>query len=86
MATAHVQEDDLACQELVELITEYLEGVLADAERERFEAHLEICAGCRRYLDQMRTTIRVVGTLTEEDLDPGARDQLLQLFREWNRT
>jgi len=80
------QEDDLACQELVEIITDYLEGTLSDAERERFEAHLEICEGCRRYVDQMRTTIRVVGTLTEDDLDPAARDQLLQLFREWNRT
>ena len=84
MGTA--QEDDLACQELVEIITDHLEGALSDAERERFEAHLEICEGCRRYVDQMRTTIRVVGTLTEDDLDPAARDQLLQLFREWNRT
>ena len=84
MATA--QGDDLACQELVEIITEYLEGTLSDAERERFESHLEICEGCRRYLDQMRTTIRVIGRLTEEDRDPAAKDQLLQLFREWNRT
>ena len=84
MGTA--QEDDLACQELVEIITVYLEGALSDLERERFEAHLEVCEGCRRYLDQMRTTIRVVGTLTEEDLEPTAKDQLLQLFREWNRT
>jgi anti-sigma factor RsiW len=80
------QDDDLACQALVEIITEYLEGALSDAERERFDAHLEVCEGCRRYLDQMRTTIRVVGTLTEEDLEPTAKDQLLQLFREWNRT
>ena len=79
-------EDELACQELVEIVSDYLEGALPEADRERFEAHLEICEGCRRYLDQMRTTIRVVGTLTEDDLDPGARDQLVQLFREWNRT
>ena len=79
-------EDELACQELVEIVNDYLEGALPEADRERFDAHLEICEGCRRYLDQMRTTIRVVGTLTEDDLDPGARVQLLQLFREWNRT
>ena len=79
-------EDELACQELVEIVSDYLEGALPEADRERFDAHLEICEGCRRYLDQMRTTIRVVGTLTEDDLDPRARDQLLQLFREWNRT
>ena len=80
------QVEDLACQELVEIITDYLEGALSDAERERFEAHLEICEGCRQYVDQMQTTIRVVGTLSDGDLDPGAKDQLLQLFREWNRT
>ena len=84
MATAPA--DDLACQELVEIVSDYLEGALPDADRERFDAHLEVCEGCRRYLDQMRTTIRVVGTLTEDDLDPGAREQLLQLFREWKRT
>jgi len=84
VATAH--DDDLACQELVEIINEYLDGALPPDERERFEAHLEICEGCRRYLDQMRTTIRVLGTLTVESLDPIAKDQLLQFFRAWNRT
>jgi anti-sigma factor RsiW len=84
VATAH--EDELTCQELVEIVSDYLKCALPADERERFKAHLEICEGCRRYLDQMRTTIRVVGTLTEDDLDPDAKDQLLQLFREWNRT
>ena len=79
-------EDELACQELVEIVSDYLEGALSDPERERFDAHLEICEGCRRYVDQMQTTIRVVGTLSEEHLAPAAKDQLLQLFREWNRT
>jgi anti-sigma factor RsiW len=84
MATAH--EDGLTCQELVEIVSDYLEGALPPNERERFEAHLEICEGCRRYLDQMRTTILLAGRLNEKDLDPGARDRLVQLFREWNRT
>jgi predicted anti-sigma-YlaC factor YlaD len=78
--------DDVACQELVEIVTDYLEGALPEVERERFDVHLQECEGCRRYLDQMRTTIRVVGTLTEEDLDPDSKDQLLQLFREWKTT
>jgi predicted anti-sigma-YlaC factor YlaD len=78
--------DELTCQELVEIVSDYLEGALPEADRERFDAHLQTCEGCRRYLDQMRTTIRVSGTLSEDDLDPGAREQLLQLFREWNRT
>ena len=83
MATAH--EAELTCQELVEIVSDYLEGALPPDERERFEAHLKICEGCRRYLDQMRTTILVLGRLNEKDLDRGARDQLIQLFREWNR-
>jgi len=78
--------DDLTCQELVEIVNDYLEGALPEGDRDRFGAHLQTCEGCRRYLDQMRTTIRVVGTLTEDDLAPDARDQLLRLFREWNRT
>ena len=78
--------DELTCQELVEIVSDYLEGALPEADRARFDAHLETCEGCRRYLDQMRTTIRVVGTLSEDDLDPRARDQLVQLFREWDRS
>jgi predicted anti-sigma-YlaC factor YlaD len=78
-------EDELTCRELVEIVSDYLEGALPEADRARFDAHLETCEGCRRYLDQMRTTIRVVGTLSEDDLDPGSRGQLLHLFRECNR-
>jgi predicted anti-sigma-YlaC factor YlaD len=80
------QADDLECRVLVEIVSDYLDGALPEEDRERFDAHLQVCEGCRRYLDQMRTTIRVVGTLSEDDLDPGAKDQLLQLFRDWNRT
>ena len=61
---AAAPEDELTCKVLVEVVNDYLEGALSDAERERFEAHLAECEGCRRYLDQMRTTIRVVGTLS----------------------
>ena len=61
-------------------------GALPVGERERFDARLKFCGGSRRYLDQMRTTIRVVDTLTETDPDSGTTDQLLQLFRASNRT
>jgi len=77
--------DELTCQELVELITDYIEGALSDVDRARFEEHLAGCTGCRNYLDQMRRTIRAVGQLTEEDLVPAARDDLLDLFRSWKR-
>jgi len=73
----------LTCQELVELVTDYLQYTLPSAERERFEQHLARCDGCTNYLEQMRRTIRVVGRLTEESIEPQARRDLLQVFRDW---
>jgi anti-sigma factor RsiW len=75
--------EDLSCQELVELVTDYLEDALTPSERDRFEAHLTGCAGCQTYLEQMRLTIDVLGHVTEESLEPAVRDQLLDLFRSW---
>jgi hypothetical protein len=73
----------MTCQELVELVTEYLEGSLTPRDRFRFEGHLPRCQGCADYLDQMRATIRASGQLREESLDPNARDALLELFLDW---
>ena len=77
--------DELSCRELVELVTDYLENALPLAERVRFEEHLIACPGCQTYLEQMRQTIDVLGRVTEESLEPAARDQLLDLFRNWKR-
>jgi anti-sigma factor RsiW len=74
---------ELTCQELVELVTDYLEDALSPADRLRFEDHLGICPGCATYLDQMRITIQAAGHISEESLDPVVRDQLLDLFRNW---
>ncbi len=76
---------DLNCQELVELVTDYIEGALSAQERARFEAHLAKCTGCRNYLAQMRLTIRSVGRLSEEDIPAQARDDLLGVFRNWKK-
>jgi predicted anti-sigma-YlaC factor YlaD len=76
---------DLTCQELVELVTDYLERALPSAERARFEEHLAGCAGCQAYLEQMRDTISMLGRVTEESLAPGTREQLLDVFRNWKR-
>ena len=73
----------MTCQELVELVTDYLEGALAPAERERFEQHLEGCQGCRAYLAQMRCTIQTAARLTEDSLPAEAKEELLGLFRRW---
>jgi anti-sigma factor RsiW len=70
----------------VELVTDYLEGALPADERARFADHLARCQGCSNYLDQMQQTIRLTGTLTEDTLEPAARDELLKLFRDWKKT
>jgi anti-sigma factor RsiW len=80
-----VDSNDLACKELVELVTDYLEDRLPTAERARFDAHLTGCGGCRAYLEQMRQTVRVLGRLPEESIEPAARDRLLAAFLDWKR-
>ena len=78
-----VPSDNLPCQELVELITDYFEQVLPAGERRRFEEHLAICPGCQEYLLQMQQTIGAAGQLDEADLDPTMRTRLLTAFRSW---
>jgi anti-sigma factor RsiW len=73
---------ELACQEVVELVTAYLDDALDPAERERFEEHLVFCDGCENYLEQMRTTIRLAGRY-EDELSPQLQEELLEAFRNW---
>lgn len=73
----------LSCQEMVELITDYLEGALDEQTRTRFEAHLTDCDGCTAYLEQMRETIRLVGRLEETAVPADARANLMAAFRDW---
>ncbi len=75
----------LACQELVELVTDYLEGALSSVDQARFEAHLKECDGCTHYLEQMRITIQLAGRLTAESISPEAREALLRAFRDWKQ-
>jgi anti-sigma factor RsiW len=87
-AVAHGSEsmttpDEMSCEELVEVVTDYLEGAMSDADRARFEAHLEVCPGCFTYLDQMRRTIATLGTLSEESISPEAQDKLMAALRGW---
>jgi anti-sigma factor RsiW len=81
-----IDVEELSCQELVELVTDYLEGVLDDRHVRAFERHIAGCDGCTRYLEQLKTTIRLTGTLTPDDLSPAAESALLQAFRDWRRT
>ena len=75
--------DALACQELVEIITDYLEGALSPADRARFESHIRACGNCTAYLEQIRQTVAVVGRLREEDIPAPALEPLLVAFRGW---
>jgi anti-sigma factor RsiW len=74
---------ELTCQELVELVTAYLEGRLPEEERARFDEHLSECDGCSAYLEQMRTTIELLGELRTDDVTPEAEAALVSAFREW---
>jgi len=73
----------LACQEMVELVTDYLEGTLTRSQRRRFEAHLAGCENCTEYLRQMRTTIRLTGSLSAEDMTPHMREEFTELYQRW---
>ncbi|SMC57097.1 anti-sigma factor family protein [Kibdelosporangium aridum] len=79
-------KDELTCAELVELVTDYLEGALDPETTERFYSHLAICAGCGPYLDQMRMTVRTLGELPQEAVPAEVRDALLAAFREGGQT
>jgi anti-sigma factor RsiW len=74
---------EISCQELVELVTDYLEGALSRGERRRFEQHIAKCPLCTEYLNQMRQVIRTLGVITEESIAPQAREELLAAFRDW---
>ena len=78
--------DDLACIELVELVTEYLEEAVSEADRERIETHLSGCDGCTTYVEQMRQTIMAAGRLTPDDVPQSIVDPLLAIFRTSRRT
>ena len=75
-------QDPLVCREFVELVTDYLEGALPDAERVRFEAHLAECDGCDGYLDDMRRLVATMHETPEPRPDPATREALLAAFRD----
>lgn len=78
--------DSLTCQELVELVTDYLEDALPPNERARFDVHVQGCSGCRDYLQQMKQTLYLTGRLREDELVSPVKDELLHLFRQWKQT
>jgi anti-sigma factor RsiW len=75
----------ISCQEVVELVTDYVEQALPADEAAVFEQHLNFCDGCVRYVDQVRRTIDVVGELRTEDIPDDTKEHLLTAFRDWRR-
>jgi anti-sigma factor RsiW len=78
--------DHITCQEVVELVTAYLERALPEAETALFEQHVNFCEGCVWYVEQMRGTAAAAGRLAEDDIPADARDRLLAAFRGWSAT
>ena len=78
--------EHISCQQVVELVTDYLEGALSPEDVARFEQHLSLCEGCVFYVEQIRMTIAAVGRIGEEDVQPAIRDDLVAAFRDFRRT
>jgi predicted anti-sigma-YlaC factor YlaD len=77
--------DELTCQEVVELVTDYLEGALPAPEHALFEEHLVECEGCDRYVDQIGRTVASIGQIEEDDLPAETRERLVAAFRNWKK-
>ena len=75
--------DHLSCQEVVELVTDYLDGALSAEETALFEQHLNFCEGCVWYVEQIETTVETLGEVREDDIPSEAKDRLMSAFRDW---
>jgi anti-sigma factor RsiW len=80
-----MSERALTCHEVIELLSNYIDGALSPDDRRRVDEHLALCDGCATYLEQMRETIRVTGMVTEEQVPEGDKSALLDAFRDWRR-
>ena len=83
-----IQDEVMSCQAFVELVTEYLEGAMSSSQKVRFEQHMYFCEGCVTYVEQIRTTSRIVrgtGEAHDTKRSPGAAtmEQLAGVFRKW---
>jgi anti-sigma factor RsiW len=83
--TVRLLNRDIACQQAVELVTDYLEGSLTGRQRRRFERHVRGCPNCRTYIEQIRITITTVGRVEPDSLDADVRQDLLELFRRYHQ-
>ncbi len=80
-----MKRDDVRCREVVEVLTDYLDGALPSHQREALEQHLLACAGCATHLEQLRTTVRLTGKLSEDEVAALLMDRLLTAYAERGR-
>jgi len=73
----------MRCRDVVELMTDYLEGALSPADAARFEGHIAGCDGCRAYLEQMRATRQLTGRVADEPMSDALREEIVTAFRTW---
>ncbi len=85
MADPRRVEQGYACAEVVELASDYIEGAMNAEERMRFELHLNLCDGCTSFLEQVRTTARLAGSLSVDQIPDDVKTRLLAAFRDWER-
>ncbi len=74
---------EIPCREVVEMVTDYLEGALSRRDRRRIEHHLAGCPHCSAYLEQMRETLRLTGRLMTDDLSPEMQREFGEIYRRW---
>jgi anti-sigma factor RsiW len=84
MATSN-KADEMACRELVEKVSAYLDGSLAPEDRRRFDEHLKECPWCVNYVEQMRETVAALGELSVDSIPPENRREIVDAFRDWRQ-
>ncbi|HEX3298479.1 MAG TPA: zf-HC2 domain-containing protein [Actinomycetota bacterium] len=80
-----MSDQSLTCHEVIDLLSNYIEGALTGDDRRRVDEHLALCDGCATYLEQMRETIRLSGMVSEEEVPETDKAALLDAFRDWRR-
>ena len=81
----NVNQNQLNCQEVVELVTDYLEQALLPEMQAQFEEHIAECPGCDTYLEQVQQTIMLLRKLTEQQMFPNTKQELVEIFRNWKQ-
>ena len=76
------RDREVVCQQLVELVTCYVEGDLDPAVRDAVERHLAVCGHCTGYLDQVRRVLDLTAGVAPQPVPAGLLDDLIRRYRE----